>query len=68
VIYGFQHISQIKAFGVKTPALQIPMFIPYLPIPLLAVSMGVRFFLLSGKHLGAFIKGEPFVRVRKKDR
>lgn len=68
VIYGFQHISQIKAFGVKTPALQIPMFIPYLPIPLLAVPMGVRFFLLSAKHLQSLIKGEPFARVRKKDR
>jgi len=68
VIYGFQHISQIRAFGVKTPALQMPMFLPYLPIPLLAVPMGARFFLLSVKHLRSLLKGEPFLRVRKQDR
>lgn len=68
VIYGFQHISQIRSFGVKTPALQMPMFIPYLPIPLLAVPMGLRFFLLSVKHLKSFVTGEPFERVRKKER
>ena len=67
VVYGFQHIVQIRSFGVKSPAMQIPMFIPYLPIPLLAVPMGLRFFVLSARHLQCLLKGEPFERVRKKD-
>lgn len=68
VVYGFQHIAQIRSFGVKTPAMQIPMFIPYLPIPLLAIPMALRFFILSAKHGRSFVKGEPFERVRKKER
>jgi len=67
VAYGFEQIVQTHSFGVKTPAMQIPMYIPYLPIPLLAIPMGLRFFILSGKHARSFARGTPFERVRKKD-
>jgi C4-dicarboxylate transporter DctQ subunit len=67
VVFGFQHVSQVHSFGVKSAAMQIPMFIPYLPIPLLAIPMVVRCFLLSAKHLRSMIKNEPFERARKKE-
>jgi len=66
VVYGIQHIVQIRSFGVKSPAMQIPMFIPYLPIPLFAVTMAARFLMLSAKHLKGFVKSEPFERARKR--
>ena len=65
VVYGIEHILHVRSYGVKSPAMQIPMFIPYLPIPLFAVTMAVRFFVLSVKHLRGFLRGEPFERVRK---
>jgi C4-dicarboxylate transporter, DctQ subunit len=68
IVYGFEQIAQTREFGVKTPAMQIPMYLPYLPIPLLSIPMGLRFFILSAKHARSFTRGEPFERVRKKDR
>jgi len=68
IVYGFDQIAQTREFGVKTPAMQIPMYFPYLPIPLLSIPMGLRFFILSAKHARSFTRGEPFERVRKKDR
>jgi C4-dicarboxylate transporter, DctQ subunit len=67
VIYGFQHVAQIRSFGVKSPAMQIPMFIPYLSIPVFSITMAVRFLLLSVKHLRSFARGERFERVRRSD-
>jgi len=66
VYYGIEHILEIRSYGVKSPALQLPMFIPYIPIPLFAVTMAVRFFVLSAKHFRSFARHEPFERVRKR--
>ena len=66
VYYGTIHILKTKAFGVKSPALQLPMFIPYLPIPLFSATMGFRFFVLSFRHFRSFVKNEPFERIRRK--
>lgn len=65
VYYGTKHLFNLKSFGVKSPAMQIPMFIPYIPIPLFSISMAFRFFALSCRHFKAFLRGEPFERVRK---
>lgn len=67
VVYGFQHVAEVRSFGVKSAAMQIPMFIPYLPIPLFAIPMCLRFFALSAKHIRCLVRGEPFAKVRKKD-
>jgi C4-dicarboxylate transporter DctQ subunit len=67
VVYGFDQVAQTRGFGVRTPAMQIPMCIPYLAIPLFSIPMGLRFFMLSAKHARFFLKNEPFERVRKRD-
>lgn len=67
VYYGTVHILKIRAFGVKSAAMQIPMFIPYIPIPLFSITMAFRFFALSLKHFKGFLKDEPFEKVRRKD-
>lgn len=66
VYYGFKHLINTRSFGVKSPALQMPMYIPYIPIPLFSLSLAFRFFTLSYRHFGSFLRGEPYERVRSK--
>jgi C4-dicarboxylate transporter, DctQ subunit len=66
VYYGVVHILRLNAFGAKSPAMQVRMFIPYIPIPLFSVVMAFRFLVLSHKHFMGFLRREPFQRVRKK--
>jgi C4-dicarboxylate transporter DctQ subunit len=66
VYYGIVHILRLRSFGAKSPAMQLQMFIPYIPIPLFSISMALRFFVLSHKHFLSFLRREPFERVRKK--
>jgi C4-dicarboxylate transporter DctQ subunit len=56
----------LKGFDVKSSAMQIPMYIPYIPIPLFALTMTFRFFALSWSHFRGFLEGRPFERVRRK--
>lgn len=65
VCFGTVHVFKLKAFGVKSAAMQIPMFIPYISIPLFSISMSFRFFVLSYKHFMKFLNNEPFEKVRR---
>ncbi len=65
--YGFSHIVSLRSFDVKSSAMQLPMYVPYLPIPVFSLSMAFRFFMLSYKHGRGFLKGERFERVLRKD-
>lgn len=66
IYYGIVHIVKVQSFGVRSPAMQLRMFIPYIPIPLFSVIMAFRFFVLSHKHFMKFLRREPFERVRRK--
>lgn len=66
VYYGTKHLFNLKSFGVKSPAMQIPMYIPYIPIPLFSISMAFRFFALSYRHFKSFLTDAPFERIRRK--
>ena len=66
VWFGTKHLIHLKAFNVTSSAMQIPMFIPYIPIPLFSITMAFRFFVLSHRHFRSFLKREPFERVRKR--
>jgi C4-dicarboxylate transporter DctQ subunit len=65
IYYGTKHLFSLKSFGVKSSAMQIPMYIPYIPIPLFSISIAFRFFALSYRHFDSFKKGEPFERIRR---
>ncbi|HEX2966122.1 MAG TPA: TRAP transporter small permease [Syntrophorhabdaceae bacterium] len=67
VVYGFKHLMGLKSFDARSSAMQIPMYIPYAPIPLFSIVMAFRFFILSGRHMKAFIKKEPFEHLLRKD-
>ncbi len=40
---GWQHCAKLMRFNTLSPALQMPMYWAYLPIPLFSLSMGLRF-------------------------
>jgi C4-dicarboxylate transporter DctQ subunit len=65
IYYGIVHILKLQSFGVTSPAMQLRMFIPYIPIPLFSITMAFRFFVLSYKHFMGFLRREPFERVRR---
>jgi C4-dicarboxylate transporter DctQ subunit len=54
--YGTKHLMTLKGFGVKSSAMQIPMYLPYIPIPLFALTMTFRFFALSLRHFRDFLE------------
>ncbi len=66
IFYGVKHIQAVIGFGVKSPAMQIPMYIPYIAIPLFSVTMSFRFFVLSYQHLRKFINNDPYEKVHKR--
>jgi C4-dicarboxylate transporter, DctQ subunit len=67
VYFGTLHVFNLRAFGVQSAAMQIPMFIPYISIPLFSIPMAFRFFAHSWKHWKSFVRHEPFEKVRRKD-
>ena len=67
ICFGIKHIATLQSFGVKSSAMQIPMFIPYISIPLFSITMSFRFFVQSYKHFRGFLKNEPYAKVRKKE-
>ncbi|MCX7965911.1 MAG: TRAP transporter small permease [Syntrophorhabdaceae bacterium] len=67
IFYGIKHIQSTIKFGVKSSAMQIPMYIPYISIPLFSITMSFRFFVLSYKHFKKFLNNEPYEKVRKKE-
>ena len=45
--YGFRLVSRNYGFGTTSPAMQMPMYLAYLPIPVFSVVMALRFFKTS---------------------
>jgi C4-dicarboxylate transporter DctQ subunit len=62
--YSWIQIGKLARFGVLTPATEVPMWIPYLPIGLFSAVISVRFLLQTLRHAKAFLSREPFQRVR----
>jgi C4-dicarboxylate transporter, DctQ subunit len=45
--YGFKIVGRAHRFGSTSAALGVPMYVVYLPVPLLSITIAVRFFLSS---------------------
>jgi len=60
VYYAVLHCMKLNHYGVKTAAMRIPMFVPYLSIPVFSFTMGLRFFGKMIFHVRAFINNQPF--------
>jgi len=60
--FAWIQIGKLMRFGVLTPATQVPMWIPYLPIGLFSVVISFRFLMQSVRHARAIVLREPFTR------
>lgn len=50
--YSWKLIIRMYGYGTTSPTMQIPMYIPYLPIPVFSMVMGFRFIT---KAMGSFL-------------
>lgn len=62
--FAWVQISKLAQYGVLTPATQVPMWIPYLPIGLFSIVISIRFLMQSLEHGKAILDKEPFTRTR----
>jgi C4-dicarboxylate transporter DctQ subunit len=62
--YGWVQVDKLVQFEVLTPATQVPMWIPYLPIGIFSVVISFRFLMQAVGHGTAIARREPFQRSR----
>lgn len=60
VFYGLKHVRHLLVYGVKSSAMRLPMFLPYLPIPIFSAIMALRFMILAFSHLRMFMRDHPY--------
>ncbi|MCF8095205.1 MAG: TRAP transporter small permease [Desulfobacteraceae bacterium] len=58
--YSWVQIGRLHQFGATSPAMQIPMYIPYLPIGIFACVITIRFFIQVVKHTNGLLRNLPF--------
>ncbi|MFK5953129.1 MAG: TRAP transporter small permease [Desulfobacterium sp.] len=58
--YSWIQIWKLSQFGATTPSLQIPMFIPYLPIGICTLVIACRFLIQAFKHGRCLVHNSPF--------
>ena len=58
--YGWVQIAKLARFGTTTPTLQIPMYVPYLPIGIFCAVIALRFLIQSLKHAKGLMWNTPF--------
>lgn len=56
VYYSWKIVVRMHGYGTTTPAMQIPKYWAYLPIPFFSCIMGVRFLMHAVRH-GALFTG-----------
>jgi C4-dicarboxylate transporter DctQ subunit len=62
--FSWIQIGKLVRFEVLTPASQVPMWIPYLPICIFSMVISFRFLVESFRHGKSLVLKEPFERVR----
>jgi|Deesub1362A_J573_1020465.scaffolds.fasta_scaffold00513_26 C4-dicarboxylate transporter DctQ subunit len=62
--FGFLHSQKLHRYGVLTAAMRIPMYLPYLPIPVFCTTMAIRHFHLVWRHGRALVDSRPDERER----
>jgi C4-dicarboxylate transporter DctQ subunit len=60
--FAWVQMGKLICFDVLTPATQMPMWIPYLPIGIFSVVISFRFLAQSIHHVTAIKRREPFKR------
>ena len=50
IYFAVVQIQKLHRYGARTATLHLPMYIPYIPIPLFCVTISLRFFRESYSH------------------
>ena len=58
IFFAWAQIRDLHKFGASTATLHLPMYVPYIPIPLFSITIAMRFFYLSYTHLRGFVTYE----------
>ncbi|TDL66340.1 TRAP transporter small permease [Rhodococcus qingshengii] len=64
---GIQNVSGVVEFGTVTPAIGLPMYLPYLAIPVGAALMLIRFLQLLIQDIKSFGSPNHFVGPAKEE-
>lgn len=56
--YGFKHCQKHYKFGNLSAAMRLPMWLPYLPIPVFSCVMAGRSLIIVGRCLVDVVRGE----------
>ena len=59
IYFAWLQITKLHKYGALTATLRIPMYVPYIPIPLFSLTIASRFFYHCYMHAIDFIKNEP---------
>lgn len=65
--YSWIQIGKLHKFGATTPSLQLPMYVPYLPIGIFTVVIALLFFTKGCKHLKNVFSSSPEEPVKGED-
>ena len=58
--YSWVQIGKLHQFGATTPSLQIPMYIPYLPIGIFTAIIALRFLAEAVRHALMMARNAPY--------
>ncbi len=62
---GVLHVLKLKQFGVKSAAMQLPMYIAYLPIAIFSLTMALRYAIRSVNHGIGLIRNQAVAPVTR---
>lgn len=57
IVFAWAQIRKLARYGASTATLRIPMYVPYIPIPLFSISIAARFFKAAYDQFQAFRRG-----------
>ena len=63
--FSWVQMGKLARFEVLTPASQVPMWIPYLPIGIFSAVISFRFLIESIRHGKGMVRKEPFDNARR---
>jgi C4-dicarboxylate transporter DctQ subunit len=57
IFFAWSQIKDLHKYGASTATLRVPMYIPYIPIPLFSITIALRFFHLAYVNTRSFMRG-----------
>ena len=60
IYFAWLQITKLHKYGASTATLNLPMYVPYIPIPLFSITLALRYFHRCYEHMDAFMtEGKP---------